>query len=209
MTPAICVVKNERPIDESVFRFLLQYVQQEKRERILRQRVKQNADNMLVGDVLAKYMVKKVFGIPFTEQRISYGSYGKPYLTDYPNVHFNLSHSGQYVACAVCDVPVGLDIQTIVPYKAEVAHRVCNEKEVAQIEMAENPAIEFTKVWAQKEAWVKLRGASLSFIEVLSKKGKSKENEDCIAKSEATVMPDLLLCCVWLADSTWIDISGL
>ena len=158
MIPVVCLVKNERPIDESTFRFLLQFVQPEKRERILRQRIKQNADNMLVGDILAKYMVKREFGIPFSCQQISYGQYGKPYLTRYPDVHFNISHSGRFVVCAVCSFPVGIDVQEIVSYNPDVARRVCSEKEMDYIEHTENTSFAFTEIWTRKEAISKLSG---------------------------------------------------
>ena len=161
MIPVVCVVKNERPIDESTFRFLLQFVQPEKRERILRQRIKQNADNMLVGDILAKYMVKREFGIPFSCQQVSYGQYGKPYLTRYSDVHFNISHSGQFVACAVCDVSVGIDIQETVPYKADVAHRMYSVMDLLTIHTSVNQAFEFTKIWTQKEAYTKMLGTGI------------------------------------------------
>ena len=34
--------------------------------------------------------------------------YGKAYISNYENIHFNLSHSGKYVACAISDNKVGL-----------------------------------------------------------------------------------------------------
>lgn len=65
---------------------------------------------------LAKHMVYQVFNILPAEQRIACGPHGKPYLSDYPNVHFKLSHSGHFVACAICGRTVGLDIQKLRPY---------------------------------------------------------------------------------------------
>lgn len=162
MIPTICLTKIEKPINKPTFQFLMQYVSTEKQKRILRQHVKQNADNMLIGAVLAKYMIWKEFDVSFSEQIIAYGPYGKPYLRDYPDVHFNISHSGQFVACAVCNVPVGIDIQEIVPYKPDVARRVCTADEISQIEASMNPAAEFTKIWTQKEAILKMNGYGIS-----------------------------------------------
>lgn len=36
---------------------------------------------------------------------------GKPFLPEYPGIHMNLSHSGRYVACAIGECPVGVDIE--------------------------------------------------------------------------------------------------
>lgn len=162
MTPVVCLVKTETPIDDLTFHFLLQFAPPEKQERILRQRVKQSADNMLVGAALARYMIWTVFQIPLSRQRIAYGPYGKPYLRDYPNVHFNISHSGQYVVCAVADRPVGIDVQVIGVYRPDVAARVCCPEELARLGANDDPATEFTKLWTRKEAHLKMLGRGIT-----------------------------------------------
>ncbi len=162
MTPVVCLVKNKGPIGNTDFRFLLPFAPPEKQERILRQRVKQNADNMLVGAALARYMIWKMFQVPLSQQHIAYGPYGKPYLSNYPNAHFNISHSGQYVACAVADRPVGIDVQVVGMYRPEVAVRVCSEEELARIGVSDDPAAEFTKLWTRKEAHLKMLGRGIA-----------------------------------------------
>lgn len=142
----------------------MKFVPPEKRERILRQRVKQNADTMLVGAALASHLLFETFRIPLSRQYIVYDPYGKPYLRDYPDVHFNISHSGMYVACAVADRPVGIDVQMISEYKPNVADRVCSKAELAKIAASDNPAAEFTKLWTRKEAYVKWTGEGIGRI---------------------------------------------
>ncbi len=164
MMPTVYIIKNAKPIDELTFRFLLQFAPAEKQERILRQHVKQNADNMLVGAALARHMIWVIFQIPLSQQHIAYGSYGKPYLRDSPNAHFNISHSGQYVACAVANQPVGIDVQEITPYRSDVARRICNDIEFRKIETSAKPAEEFTKLWTYKEAYGKWSGVGIRGI---------------------------------------------
>ncbi|MCH5348880.1 MAG: 4'-phosphopantetheinyl transferase superfamily protein [Oscillospiraceae bacterium] len=160
MIPAVSIVHNKTPIDDITFRFLLQFSPPEKQQRILRQRVKQNADSMVSGGALARYMLWKEFCIPW-DAHIAYGEFGKPYLSDYPDVHFNISHSGQYVVCAVCNRPVGVDVQEIAPYQPDVAAKVCSNVELSQIEASGNQAAEFTKAWTIKEAYLKMLGLGL------------------------------------------------
>ncbi len=156
------LVNVDAPLNANFFRFLLQFAPLEKQERILRQRVKQNADNMLLGAALMRHMIWEVFQIPISQQYIAYGPYGKPYLRDYPNAHFNISHSGQYVACAVADRPVGIDVQVIGEFQPNVAVRVCREEELASIEASDNPAAEFIKLWTRKEAYLKMLGYGIT-----------------------------------------------
>lgn len=161
MKSEICIVKISRPINNGIFHYLLGFVQLEKQERILRQKIKQNADNMLIGEILTKITIKKTFGIDITKQKFAYTEYGKPYLSDYSDAHFNISHSGIYVACAVSDMPIGIDIQKICEYNFDVARRICNAKELKQIENSEDKASEFTKLWTQKEAVLKMVGTGI------------------------------------------------
>ena len=177
MTPDIYIVKVNSPIDENTFRLLLRFVQPEKKERILKQRLKQNADNMLIGEILAKSAIKKIFGIPIAKQEFSLGEHGKPYLKDFPNIHFNISHSGEYVVCCVSDKPIGIDIQKIGKYNPGVAKKVCNEKELKEIEESLDKAAEFTKLWTQKEAVLKRDGTGFA----------NKDVKNCLDGEKAEV----------------------
>ncbi len=162
MIPEIYISKVNSPIDEATFKSLLKFVHKNKQEHILKQRIKQNADNMLVGGILAKAVIKKTFGIDFEKQEFAYSEHGKPYLPHYPCVHFNLSHSEEYVVCGVCDKPIGVDIQKISKYNPDVAKRVCNEEEFKQIEEGSDKSSEFTMLWTQKEAVLKMHGTGIS-----------------------------------------------
>lgn len=162
MTPEIYLVKVNSPIDKNTFQYLFEYVQATKQERILKQKIKQNADNMLIGEILAKTLIKRTFGIDIAKQKFAYLEQGKPYLLNSPDVHFNISHSGKYVVCAVSDKPVGVDIQKIGEYSSDVAKRGCNEKELEQIENSLDKASEFTKLWTQKEAVLKMYGTGIA-----------------------------------------------
>lgn len=161
MLPRIYAVRADDPLDEATFRFFINYVQAEKKERILRQRIKQNADTMLLGEILMRLAVKKDFGID-AKNYLAVTEQEKPFLKDCENVHFNISHSGSYAVCAVASTPVGVDIQKIGEYKRGVAERVFNESELLYIEASEDKASEFTKLWTKKEAVLKMLGTGLA-----------------------------------------------
>ncbi|MCD8009922.1 MAG: 4'-phosphopantetheinyl transferase superfamily protein [Lachnospiraceae bacterium] len=86
---------------------------------------------------------------------------GKPFLRNLPDVSFNLSHSGQYAACALADGAVGVDVQMVSERaRGAVVRRFCRE-EAAEIERAGNPAEAFCRIWTAKEAYLKMRGTGL------------------------------------------------
>ena len=162
MTPEIYLVKVDSPIDGSIFQYLLKFVQPKKKERILKQRIKQNADNMLIGEILTKAAIKKTFGIDIAKQEFAYTEYGKPYLPYLSDIHFNISHSEEYVVCAVSDKSVGVDIQKISEYNPIVAEKVCTQQELKQIENSADKSSEFIKLWTQKEAVLKMYGTGIA-----------------------------------------------
>lgn len=91
------------------------------------------------------------------------GKWGKPYLTDYPGIHFNLSHSGEYVCCAVADFEVGVDVQQHQTVKVGVANRffsVEDNRLLAGLTGAEKEEW-FFRIWSIRESYVKFTGKGL------------------------------------------------
>lgn len=86
---------------------------------------------------------------------------GKPFLRELP-LAFSLSHSGPYVACAVADHEIGVDIQRRSTAKKSLLRRCISERERAYIEASSDPAAAFTELWSLKESYVKALGVGLS-----------------------------------------------
>ena len=90
------------------------------------------------------------------------GPYGKPYLTGYPEIHFNISHSGGWAVCALASMPCGVDIQERRPIRSRrMVERTMNAREQRQILEAEDGTGEFIKLWTYKESCIKLSGEGL------------------------------------------------
>lgn len=90
-----------------------------------------------------------------------YGEGGKPYFTNYP-FYFNLSHSGDYVACALSGREVGIDIQEHRGASFErVAQRFFSPAEASALMRARDRESYFFQLWARKEAYGKLTGKGI------------------------------------------------
>lgn len=115
-----------------------------------------------------------------------YGENGKPEFAKIGSVpHFNLSHSGKYVLCAVSDAEVGADIQQMRPLKDfQLARRFFSPGELQRImdfEEHRQREKEFYRLWVRKEAYGKLTGEgiiSAAGLE-LDKAGRELVWEDC------------------------------
>ena len=55
----------------------------------------------------------RTVGLREKTAEIAYGEHGKPYLAAHPQLHFSLSHSGDWAVCALDDAPVGVDLEQL------------------------------------------------------------------------------------------------
>lgn len=110
------------------------------------------------GLAFAREMLSAISGRPPETLRLIRDAHGKPQLAD-GNLHFNISHSGDRVLCAVHTAPIGVDIEQPRPYNDRVARRICTPAEYAYIG---GDAARFLAVWTRKEAYAKWDGRGLS-----------------------------------------------
>ena len=85
---------------------------------------------------------------------------GKPYLLN-SKLHFSLSHSGSFAACALSDAPVGIDLELCGRMRDPVLRRSFSPEEQALIRAAGDPDLLFTRLWTGKESYVKATGTGI------------------------------------------------
>ena len=81
--------------------------------------------------------------------------YGKPISN---NKYFNISHSDGYIALAIDQVPVGIDIENIRNAEEDLRNYISNDEEKKYIHDDES----FFEVWTNKEALVKANGNGIN-----------------------------------------------
>ena len=87
---------------------------------------------------------------------------GKPCLPD-PALHFSLSHSGSFAACALSDLPVGLDLEDRGRLSDALLRRSFSPEEQSLVRDATEPDLLFTRLWTGKESYVKATGRGILF----------------------------------------------
>ena len=103
------------------------------------------------------------YGLRESEVRIGLGENGKPYLLDYPEIHYNLAHSGNMVLAVFADTEVGCDIEQIKTADLKVAKRFFCADEYAYIASLEEEeqAGAFCRIWTLKESFLKATGMGM------------------------------------------------
>lgn len=92
------------------------------------------------------------------------GPYGKPYLAEYPQIQFSLSHSGGLAGAAFADREVGLDVQEIRPARKAMARRILSGSEYDRYERMtseKEQADWFFRCWCARESYAKMTGSGL------------------------------------------------
>lgn len=153
----------EEKICDGLFREA-RFLSQQRQKKIESLRFGKDRLLSLGAGILLKIGLER-YGISEREAVICLGEHGKPYLRDYPNLHFNLSHSGSMVMAAFSDVPVGCDVEKIGEARLPVAHRFFAPEELKRLEQAP-PGEErnrlFFRFWTLKESVLKATGNGMA-----------------------------------------------
>ena len=120
-----------------------------------------------LGVGLLLQMACRDAGFEGADNHIAYGENGKPDLVDFPEVHFNLSHSGERVMCVISPFEVGCDVEIIKGDRGRLAERFFKPEESAWIkhfETLEAQSEAFYRLWTLKECYMKVTGRGLSLM---------------------------------------------
>ena len=118
----------------------------------------------LLGRLVMWFLLYKATGYESIASELSTNNFGKPVVNGYTDLHFNVSHSGERVVGAICDVPVGIDVEEIRPIDLAMMYDFFNEQEIVDILERKNPQDRlryFYDIWTLKESYVKANGKGL------------------------------------------------
>lgn len=131
---------------------------------------------------LAEYALKSA---GYAECEIGYTDRGAPVVSG-ESVYISLSHSGDYAVCAVCDKPVGIDIQRPQKVRTGILKHFFDENQRKAFlevygckpdEVYLNSAAQdaFLRQWTVKESYMKLtgQGMTMGFDRILIQKAQT------------------------------------
>lgn len=94
----------------------------------------------------------------------SYNEHKKPYLKEFPDFKFNLSHSGKIASIVYGDEECGIDIQKHSKMGDALINRFLNKDEYRAISFTDDELAYFANMaWCIKEAYIKFIGMGLSY----------------------------------------------
>lgn len=135
------------------------------RERIALFARSNDAQRSLLGEIMARQLLSKATGQPLPDLPFATGVKGKPAPDGFQGIHFNISHSGNWVVVSLSKAVVGVDVEKMRKVPEGVARRFFSAAENQRIEQAsdekEKAEIFFT-YWTLKESFLKAIGTGLT-----------------------------------------------
>lgn len=156
----LCINDHIADLSEEQTEKLVNSLPEWRREQALRYKHQQGRRECAAGYVELLRGLRLCFGIDGTPD-FAFNEHGKPFLKEYPDVHFSISHCKVAVGCYVGDRPCGLDIEYIRKAKEDLVRHTMSSKEMDEIYASHFPDIVFTRLWTQKEAVLKLAGTGI------------------------------------------------
>lgn len=111
-------------------------------------------DELKMGYTILEDILKTKFGVTYHAKNILTKPNGKPYIKD-SSICFNISYSQDYVACAVGQQGIGIDIEQPRELLPKLLPKILTRGEV-------NSGVDPLWAWVIKEAYGKLLGAGLA-----------------------------------------------
>ncbi len=158
----VFLMKLPDDLDIQLINDKLHLVDHFKRERILQLNKLQDKARSLFGDLLMRYVIIKKIGIPNNEIHIARNKFGKPYLSNVNGYEYNITHAGEWVACAIGKVCVGIDIEMMTHVDKSIAKIVFSNEEydwfINQGQESNVIMDGFFRLWTMKESYMKAIG---------------------------------------------------
>lgn len=158
----------ELELTDSEFPCATSVLSRDEQERAARLISEEHRRRSVAAHAMLRAILSRYCGAPPKQLSIRRTSDGKPFLSDYPSLRFNLTHShGRALIAVARDRDVGVDLEKVRPEVdvVRLAKRFLSERDLAFVERGD-PAQRherFLKTWVAREAVFKADGRGMTF----------------------------------------------
>ncbi|MGF7047403.1 4'-phosphopantetheinyl transferase [Paenibacillus sp. DS2015] len=151
-------------IEDPLYSQMLTYVSDERRKKTERFMFYKDRLRSVISECLVRAVIGQRIDPVTVPIMFNVGPYGKPFVEEMPEFHYNISHSGTWVVCAIDSQPIGIDIEEIKPTNTDLSRLVFSDEEKATVEAitGDEQLHYFYDIWTLKESYVKTIGLGLS-----------------------------------------------
>ncbi len=135
----------------------------ERQKRFVKYRFESDKLNCFFAEFLLRHALLEQEGLD-TLPDIIKNDYGKPEFAGDTGIHFNISHSGDWILVALSGQPIGVDVEKKHKAEKNIIRQFFTEEEQNWIfhGLERERDERFTRVWTLKESYLKYLGVGLS-----------------------------------------------
>ena len=137
----------------------------EEKSKAIRFHQKTDQQRFIISKAVLRILLSRYLAADPKEIRFESGKNKKPELKNnfWPELHFNISHSGNWILIAISNQQIGIDVEEMnafFNYKNLLPFSFSRE-EAAFIENSDLPYNNFYRLWTRKESLLKATGKGL------------------------------------------------
>ncbi|WP_035347549.1 4'-phosphopantetheinyl transferase family protein [Alkalihalobacillus hemicellulosilyticus] len=150
-------------IESHQFRNMLKHVSSEKQDKIKGYLRQEDALQSLLADLLIRSIIQSKLQIKNEKILFETNKYGKPKVLNDSSICYNISHSGEWIVCAVHSTSIGVDVEKIRKVDLGIAKQFFTREEQKDLlgKNVEQRLPYFFDLWTIKESYIKARGKGL------------------------------------------------
>lgn len=188
----LCAINDWNRISNTELQRFIPLLSVDRKQKVNKFQFSKDKKVCILSEMLLRYMLGNFLHVSIDEIVYEYNIYGKPFLKNYSEIYFNISHSGYWILCGISDSPIGIDVEG----DTKIAKRFFLNEEYTHIKCEKNGNRNdlFFKYWTLKESYIKCVGKGLyipldsfgfnfDYDEILMiKKGVIDENYKFVSK---------------------------
>lgn len=125
---------------------------------------KDQKQRMIVGDMLLQFVLRHELGrIEKRRPSVTYGLLGKPSLSHWPNLAFNISHCRDWVTIVLASCEVGIDVEQQDSRLIKLEECILSPSERREYRTIQDHEAYLCERWVMKESFAKLIGVGLGY----------------------------------------------
>lgn len=161
MENKVYLMEIDEQVPFSAYEKFMSFLSEAQRQKIERRKAEMAKKLTLISNVFVRMKATEILGIQNQDLQFSQNEFGKPYLVNTRQFHFNISHTKNALAIAIADTEIGVDIEKIKKFNPKIAERYFTKEEAVYLKN-HSTAVDFFETWTKKEAYLKWLGTGLS-----------------------------------------------
>lgn len=153
-------LKIDQAINSVLFNKFMSLVTLEKQQHVKAFKFDIDKKLSLYSELILRHAICEKWNIKNSEMIFYKNTYDKPFLKNYPQIQFNISHTINALGVAISNKPIGIDIEKVKKedYELKIANKFFTNNEYRFIEKSKNNTYRrFYEIWTKKESYPRLK----------------------------------------------------